>query len=63
MLKKFVLMAVAWASVGFYGIAGAQSTLDVPPDPAKPGVTGHAAPMVGMPSPIREFNTVDEAAK
>lgn len=63
MLKKFVLMAVACACVGSYGIAGAQSTLDVPPDPAKPVVAEHAAPMVGMPSPIREFNTVDEAAK
>ena len=63
MLKKFVLMAVACVCVGSYGIAGAQSTLDVPPDPAKPVVTEHAAPMVGMPSPIREFNTVDEAAK
>ena len=63
MIKKFVLMAVACACVGSYGVAGAQSTLDVPPDPAKPAVAEHAAPMVGMPSPIHEFNTVDEAAK
>ena len=63
MIKKFVLMAVACACVGSYGVAGAQSTLDVPPDPAKPVVAEHAAPLVGMPSPIREFNTVDEAAK
>ena len=56
-------MAVACACVGSYGVAGAQSTLDVPPDPAKPVVAEHAAPLVGMPSPIREFNTVDEAAK
>ena len=63
MVKKFVLMAVACACVGSYGVAGAQSTLDVPPDPAKPVVAEHAAPLVGMPSPIREFNTVGEAAK
>ena len=63
MIKKFLLMAVACACVGSYGVAGAQSTLDVPPDPAKPVVAEHAAPMVGMPSPIHEFNTVDEAAK
>ena len=63
MVKKFVLLAVACACVGSYGVAGAQGTLDVPPDPAKPVVAEHAAPMVGMPSPIREFNTVDEAAK
>lgn len=63
MVKKFLLMAVACACVGSYGVAGAQSTLDVPPDPAKPVVAEHAAPLVGMPSPIREFNTVDEAAK
>ena len=59
MIKKFVLLAVACACVGSYGVAGAH----VPPDPAKPVVAEHAAPMVGMPSPIREFNTVDEAAK
>ena len=63
MIKKFVLMAVVCACVGSYGVAGAQSTLDVPPDPARPVVAEHAAPMVGMPSPIHEFNTVDEAAK
>ena len=63
MIKKFVLMAVACACVGSYGVAGAQSTHDVPPDPAKPVGAEHAAPLVGMPSPIREFNTVDEAAK
>lgn len=61
MLKKFVLMAVACACVGSYTVAGAQGTLDVKPDPAKP-VVEHAAPMVGMPSPIREFQTIDEAA-
>ena len=63
MLKKFVLMAVACACVGSYGVAGAQGTFDVKPNPAKPVVAEDAAPMVGMPSPIREFNTVDEAAK
>ena len=63
MIKKFVLMAVACACVGSYGVAGAQSTHDVPSDPAKPVVAEHAAPLVGMPSPIREFNTVGEAAK
>ena len=63
MIKKFVLMAVACACVGSYGVAGAQSTHDVPPDPAKPVVAEYAAQMVGMPSPIHEFNTVDEAAK
>ena len=63
MVKKFVLMAVACACVGSYTVAGAQGTLDVKPDPAKPVVAEQAAPMVGMPSPIREFNTVDEAAK
>ena len=63
MIKKFVLMAVACACVGSYGVASAQSTLDVPPDPAKPVVAEHAAPMVGMPSPIHEFSTIDEAAK
>ena len=56
-------MAVACACVGSYGVASAQSTLDVPPDPAKPVVAEHAAPMVGMPSPIHEFSTIDEAAK
>lgn len=63
MFKKFVLMAVACACVGSYTVAGAQGTFDVPPDPAKPVVAEHAAPMVGMPSPIHEFTTVDEAAK
>ena len=63
MVKKFVLMAVACACVGSYGVAGAQGTLDVKPDPAKPVVAEQAAPMVGMPSPIHEFATIDEAAK
>ena len=63
MIKKFVLLAVACACVGSYGVAGAQGTLDVKPDPAKPVVAEQAAPMVGMPSPIHEFATIDEAAK
>ena len=63
MVKKFLLMAVACACIGSYTVAGAQGTFDVPPDPAKPVVAEHAAPMVGMPSPIHEFTTVDEAAK
>ena len=63
MVKKFLLMAVACACVGSYTVAGAQGTYDVPPDPAKPMVAKQAAPMVGMPSPIHEFTTVDEAAK
>ena len=63
MVKKFVLMAVACACVGSYTVAGAQGTLDVKPDPAKPVVAEQAAPMVGMPSPIHEFATIDEAAK
>lgn len=61
MIKKFVLLAVACACVGSYGVAGAQGSFDVPPDPAKPVV--HSAPMVGMPSPMHEFSTIDEAAK
>ena len=63
MVKKFVLMAVACACVGSYTVAGAQGTLDVKPDPAKPVVAEQAAPMVGMPSPIHEFATINEAAK
>ena len=63
MVKNFLLMAVACACVGSYTVAGAQGTYDVPPDPAKPMVAKQAAPMVGMPSPIHEFTTVDEAAK
>ena len=63
MVKKFVLLAVACACVGSYTVAGAQGTLDVKPDPAKPVVAEQAAPMVGMPSPIHEFATIDEAAK
>lgn len=63
MVKKFVLLAVACACVGSYGVAGAQGTFDVPPDPAKPVVAEHSAPMVGMPSPMHEFSTIDEAAK
>ena len=63
MVKKFVLMAVACACVGSYTVAGAQGTFDVKPDPAKPVVAEQAAPMVGMPSPIHEFATIDEAAK
>ena len=63
MVKKFVLLAVACACVGSYTVAGAQGTLDVKPDPAKPVVVEQAAPMVGMPSPIHEFSTIDEAAK
>ena len=63
MVKKFVLLAVACACVGSYTVAGAQGTFDVPPDPAKPVVAEHSAPMVGMPSPMHEFSTIDEAAK
>ena len=63
MVKKFVLLAVACACVGSYTVAGAQGTLDVKPDPAKPVVSEQVAPMVGMPSPIHEFATIDEAAK
>ena len=63
MVKKFVLLAVACACVGSYTVAGAQGTFDVKPDPAKPVVAEQAAPMVGMPSPIHEFSTIDEAAK
>lgn len=63
MVKKFVLMAVACACVGSYTVAGAQGTFDVKPDPAKPMVAEQAAPMVGMPNPMHEFSTIDEAAK
>ena len=63
MVKKFLLMAVACACVGSYTVAGAQGTFDVPPDPAKPMVAEQVAPMVGMPNPIHEFSTIDEAAK
>ena len=63
MVKKFVLMAVACACVGSYTVAGAQGTLDVKPDPAKPVVAEQAAPIVSMPSPFHEFATVAEAAK
>ena len=63
MIKKFVLMAVACACVGSYTVAGAQGTFDVKPDPAKPAVAEQVAPMVGMPNPIHEFSTIDEAAK
>lgn len=63
MVKKFVLMAVACACVGSYTVAGAQGTHDVKPDPAKPVVAEQAAPVIGMPSPIHEFSTIDEAAK
>ena len=58
MVKKFVLMAVACACVGSYTVAGAQGTLDVKPDPAKPAVAEQVAPMVGMPNPIHEFSTI-----
>ena len=63
MIKKFVLLAVACTCVGSYGVAGAQGTLDVKPDPAKPRVAEQAAPIVSMPSPFHEFATVAEAAK
>ena len=63
MVKKFILMAVACGCVGSYTVAGAQGTADVKPDLPTPVVAEHAFPMVGMPSPIREFPTVDEAAK
>ena len=63
MVKKFLLMAVACACVGSYTVAGAQGTFDVPPDPARPVVAEQATPMVGMPNPIHEFSTIDEAAK
>ena len=63
MVKKFVLLAVACARVGSYTVAGAQGTFDVPPDPAKPMAVEQEAPMVGMPSPMHEFSTIDEAAK
>ena len=56
-------MAVACACVGSYTMAGAQGTLDVKPDPAKPVVAEQVAPVVGMPNPIHEFATIDEAAK
>ena len=62
MIKKFVLMAVACVCVGSYTVAGAQGTFDVKPDPAKPRVAEQAAPMVGMPSPMHEFASIDEAA-
>ncbi len=63
MVKKLLLMAVACACVGSYTVAGAQGTFDVKPDPAKPRVAEQAAPMVGMPSPMHEFASIDEAAK
>ena len=63
MVKKFVLIAVACACVGSYTVVGAQGTFDVKPDPAKPMVAEQAAPMVGMPNPMHEFSTIDEAAK
>lgn len=63
MVKKFILMAIACACVGSYTVAGAQGPADVKPDLPTPVVAEHAFPMVGMPSPIREFPTVDEAAK
>ena len=63
MVKKFLLMAVACACVGSYTVAGAQGTFDVKPDPAKPMAVEQEAPMVGMPSPMHEFSTIDEAAK
>ena len=63
MVKKFLLMAVACACVGSYTVAGAQGAFDVPPDPARPVVAEQATPMVGMPNPIHEFSTIDEAAK
>ena len=63
MVKKFVLMAVACACVGSYTVVGAQGTFDVKPDPAKPMVAEQVAPMVGMPNPMHEFSTIDEAAK
>ena len=63
MLKKFVLMAVACACVGSYTVAGAQGTFDVKPDQPKSVVAQQEAPMVGMPSPIHEFATINEAAK
>lgn len=63
MIKKIILMAVACACVGSYTVAGAQDTLDVKPDPAKPVVAEQVAPVVGMANPIHEFPTVDEAAK
>ncbi len=63
MVKKFVLMAVACACVGSYTVAGAQGTFDVKPDSAKPMAVEQEAPMVGMPSPMHEFSTIDEAAK
>ena len=63
MVKKFVLLAVACACLGSYTVAGAQGTFDVKPDSAKPAVVEHSEPMVGMPSPMHEFATIDEAAK
>lgn len=63
MVKKIVLMVVACACVGSYTVVGAQGTFDVKPDPAKPMVAEQAAPMVGMPNPMHEFSTIDEAAK
>ena len=63
MIKKIILTAVACACVGSYTVAGAQGTLDVKPDPAKPVVAEQVAPVVGMANPIHEFSTIDEAAK
>ena len=42
MLKKFVLMAVACACVGFYTVAGAQGTIDVKPNQPKSVVAEQA---------------------
>ena len=59
MLKKLVLLAVACACIGSYTVSSAQDVKAAQPKP----VVEHTAPMVGMPSPIREFQTIDEAAK
>jgi len=59
MLKKLVLLAVACACIGSYTVSSAQDVKAAQPKL----VVEHTAPMVGMPSPIREFQTIDEAAK
>ncbi|WP_295275330.1 hypothetical protein [Veillonella sp.] len=58
-VKKFVLLAVTCACIGSYTVSSAQDVKAAQPKP----VVEHTAPMVGMPSPIREFQTIDEAAK
>lgn len=63
MVKKFVLLAVACACVGSYTVLWCTRYFRCKTRSAKPVVAEQAAPMVGMPSPIHEFATIDEAAK